>query len=236
MPQILPDDQITKGINYLTSKQREVFNVLYPLGEDYAKYHRHHVEPVHLFISGRGGKSKSHFVKVIYNTISKTLFHHCKEPEKPNVLLLGPAGIPGVNIGGTTIHSGLGIKPGTKLLGVNHRYKASLRNSLSEVKLLIIDELSLVSSDLWTDVESILGEIFIMIPEKTFAGLSVTTIFDLLLLPPVRGNLTFSQFSDKDSLKHLLGLQLLHLFKYAELPEVVRQNDKLFIDWLNKVR
>ena len=47
--------------------------------------------------------------------------------------------------------------------------------------------------------------------------------------PPVGGKLTFSQFSDKDSMKHLLSLQLWHLFKYEGLTEVVRQNDKLFI-------
>ena len=38
------------------------------------------------------------------------------------------------------------------------------------------------------------------------------------------------------SKKHLLGLQLWHLFKYVELTEVVSQNDKLFIDLLNKIR
>ena len=36
-------------------------------------------------------------------------------------------------------------------------------------------------------------------------------------------------------MKHLLGLQLWHLFKYAELTEVSRQNYKLFINLLNKV-
>ena len=37
-------------------------------------------------------------------------------------------------------------------------------------------------------------------------------------------------------MKHLLGSKLWHLLKYVELTEVVTQNDKLFIDLLNKVR
>ena len=37
-------------------------------------------------------------------------------------------------------------------------------------------------------------------------------------------------------MKHLLGLPLWHLFIYAELAEVVRENDKLFINLLNKFR
>ena len=236
MLQILPDDEIAKDINSLNSKQREVFNVVHRWVKNYVKYDGHDVEPVHIFLSGSGGTGKSHLVRVIYNAISKTLLYHCKDAEKPRVLLRGPTGISAVNIGGTTIRSDCGIKPGTKLLGLNDKSKVGLRNRLSEVKLLTIDELSMVSSDLWTDIDSRLGEIFMMIPEIVFAGFSVMTVADLLELPPVRGKLTFSQFSDKDSMKHLLGLQLWHLFKYAELTEVVRQNDKLFIDLLNKVR
>ena len=56
-----------------------------------------------------------------------------------------------------------------------------------------------------------------MIPEKAFTGLSVRSVADLLQLPPVRGKLIFSQFSDKDSMKHVLCFQSWHLFKYSEL-------------------
>ena len=126
-----------------------------------------------IFLSGRGGTSKSHLVKVMYSTMSKPLLYHCKDPEKPRVFLLGPTGISAVNIGGPTIRSCLAIKPGTKLQGLNGKSKAALKNRLSEVKLLIIDELSMVSSDLLTDIDSRLGEIFMMIYEKAFAGLSV---------------------------------------------------------------
>ena len=54
------------------------------------------------------------------------------------------------------------------------------------LKLVILDELSMVSSNLWTDVDSMLGEVFMMIPEKAFAGLPVITIVDFLQLTPVR--------------------------------------------------
>ena len=98
---------------------------------------------MHIFLSGSGGTDKSHLVKAIYGVISKTLLYHCQEPEKPRVFLLGPTGTSAENIGGTTIHSGLAIKLGTKLLGLNNKSKVALRNTVSEVKLLIIDELSM---------------------------------------------------------------------------------------------
>ena len=133
----------------------------------------HDAEAVYIFLSGSGGTGKSHLVKIICNAIWKTLLYHCKDPEKLRVFLLGPTRISAVTKGGTTNHSGVAIKPGTKLLGLNDKSKAALRNRLSEVKLLIIDELSIASNDLWRDIDSSLGGIFMMIPEKAFAGLSV---------------------------------------------------------------
>ena len=75
-----------------------------------------------------------------------------------------------------------------------------------------------------------------MIPEIGFAGLSAMSEADLLQLPPVSGKLIFSEISDKGSMKHLLGLKLWNLFKYAELAKAVRQNGKLFIDFLDLFR
>ena len=50
------------------------------------------------------------------------------------------------------------------------------------MKLLIIDKLSMVSGDLWACIDSKLGDIFLMIHEKAFAGLSVMTVADSLQL------------------------------------------------------
>ena len=76
-------------------------------------------------------------------------------------------------------YSGLGIKPGTKALGLNNKFKAALRGSQTEVKFLIIDEVFVLSSDIWIDIDSRLGETFMMIRVKTFASLSLMIVSNL---------------------------------------------------------
>ena len=93
MTKMLTDDEITESINYLNLKQREVFNVVHKWAAYYVKYNGHGVEPVYIFFPGSVGIGKSHLVKVIHNAISKTLLYHCKDPEKPRDLLLGPTDI-----------------------------------------------------------------------------------------------------------------------------------------------
>ena len=55
----------------------------------------------------------------------------------------------------------------------------------------------MVSSDLWTDIDSKLGEMFMMIPENVFTDLSVMAVADLLQVPSVRVKFIFLQFSNK---------------------------------------
>ena len=60
------------------------------------------------------------------------------------------------------------------------------------MKFLINDELSMASSNLGTDIDPRLGEIFTMIPEKLFSSLTVMTVADSLQILPVRGKHIFS--------------------------------------------
>ena len=94
-------------------------------------------------------------VKAIYHTVSETLLLNYKDPEKPRVLLLGPISVPEANIGGTTIHSTLVIKLVAKLSDLSDKAKASsIKNKLPGVKVLMIDEVSLISSDPWTEIDA----------------------------------------------------------------------------------
>ena len=133
MPQILPDDEIAKGINSLNSKQREVFNVVHAWAKDYVKYDGYNVEPIQIFLLGSGGTSKSHLVKVVYNVISKTLLYHCKDREKAKSSFTWAYS----NISSKYRWNHYSFwswnKSGIKLLGLNDKSIAALRNRLLEV-------------------------------------------------------------------------------------------------------
>ena len=121
IPETATDDEIAANIRSLNKKQCMVFDVLQQWARNYVKNissrKNLQINPVHI-LSGSGGTGKSHLVKTIYQVVSKELRYGSKETDKPRVLLLGPTGISAVTIGGTN-HSGLGIKPGVKLLGLS---------------------------------------------------------------------------------------------------------------------
>ena len=118
--------------------------------------------------------------------MTKKLLYHSNNPEKIRVLLLAPTGISAVNINGATIHSCLGITSYGKYNKLGHKQKAYLRNKLSELKVIIIDEISVVSSELFYQVHSRLIEIFDCKTDEPFAGIPIIVNGDLCQLPPVK--------------------------------------------------
>ena len=84
-------------------------------------------------------------IKTIYQSVSKLLLYRGERLDKPRVLLLVPTGVSSININDTTLHSALGLPCQGPLYPLNNKMLDSLRNKLSEVELIVIDEISMVS-------------------------------------------------------------------------------------------
>ena len=179
---VIPDNIINENIRSLNMKQREVFNFIYTWSRDYIKSLRckviKKVKPFHIFITGCAGFEKSHLIKTIFLSLNKVLGYKDGDADKPRILILAPTGVAAINFNGTTIHSGLGINVGSKLYPLNDQQRAALRNKLSEVRLIIIDEISMVSSVLFYQVNQRLNEIFGYSGNESFAGLLVIVCGD----------------------------------------------------------
>ena len=74
--------------------------------------------------------------KVVYNAILKAVLYHFKDPKNSSFTLTYRNISSKCN--GTTIHSGLGNRPGKKLRGLNDRFNPAFKIMLSEMKFLII--------------------------------------------------------------------------------------------------
>ena len=107
------------------------------------------IKPFHIFLAGGAGVGKSHLIKTIFMSIIKLLSFKGGDPEKPRILISAPTGVADTNIDGTTIHTALGTNVRHKLYPLNYRQRGNLRNKFSEIKLIITDEIFMVSSVLF---------------------------------------------------------------------------------------
>lgn len=106
-------------------------------------------DPLYILFPGRAGCGKSFLTKLLYQPLTKALPYINSTLEKPKVLLVAPTGVASINIDGTTIHTALDIPVGhfeKKLPCLNDKMRSSLRNKLSDLKVIIIDEISMVSN------------------------------------------------------------------------------------------
>ena len=192
------------------------------------------VKSFHIFITGGAGVEKFHLIKIIFWSLNKVLWYKCGDADKPRILLLPPTGVAVININETTIHSGLGINVGSKLYPLNDQQHAVLRNKLSEVRFIITDEISMVSSVLIYQVNQQLNEIFGYSGNEPFTGLPVIVCGDFFQLPPVK---VLPVYSSAASIKCFIALDLWRKFHMVELTEVISERgDFEFISLLNKIR
>ena len=150
------------------------------------------IKPFHIFLAGGAAVGKSHLIKTIFMSIIKLLSFKGGHPEKPRILIIAPTGVADTNIDGTTIHTALGTNFGHKLYSLNYCERGNLRNKFSEIKLIITDEIFMVSSVLFYQVYQRLNEKFGVSTDLPFAGLPVLVCGDLYQLPPVKGGPIYS--------------------------------------------
>ena len=113
------------------------------------------VEPYRVFLSGPGGVGKSHVIRLIHSDTLKFLrLLGTIEPDDVTVLLTAPTGVAAFNINGMTLHSAflLGRSKYSGFQPLSHERLNTLRAKLSKLMLVIIDEVSMVGSNMLLEI------------------------------------------------------------------------------------
>ena len=136
--------------------------------------------------------------------MNKVFLYRSGDPAKARVLLLAPTGVAAININGTLWFA---YNMSRKFLLLNDANKAVLRNKYSEVELVIIDEILMVSSKLFYQIHKSLNEIFSPGQDVPLYRKSVLIRGDLCQLPPVRANPVFT-FDDTETMERFRSRDL----------------------------
>jgi ATP-dependent DNA helicase PIF1 len=179
-----------------------------------------------LFYTGAAGTGKSEVMHYIYSAAVKRFGKYA-------VFITASTGIAAVNVGGCTVHSfagiGLGKEPIDKLIKTVIDNRMAKRRWL-RCKMLIIDEISMISSELFDKLDSVARHVRKQ-PDTPFGGIQVVLCGDFLQLPPVpdRGETTHMCFQSSAWSK-LVGDRMFILTR------IFRQVDRAFTDALSDIR
>ena len=164
-----------------------------------------------IFITGGAGTGKSTLVRWMMSQF------------KGSVLLGAPTALSAINIGGKTLHSLCQLPPDWIVKkDIQH---APQRKEIQEAKLLIIDEISMVTANLLDGVSGFLR--LNRNVDKPFGGLPVLMVGDMFQLPPVVKESSRSLYqSIYGSAKFYNAKCLRETTYYAiELNKTYRQSD-----------
>jgi hypothetical protein len=198
-----------------------------------------------VFLTGKAGTGKTTFLKYI------------RENSNKQAVVLAPTGVAAINAGGATIHSFFNLPfgpfiPGTKK-GFGHgngneandkhsligrlKYNKDKREIIQSLELLIIDEVSMVRSDMIDAIDTILKN-FRRNFNEPFGGVQVLFIGDMFQLPPVVKDDEWQLLQEYYASPFFFDSQVLQQFAplHIALEKIYRQSDQYFIDILNQVR
>lgn len=175
-----------------------------------------------VFITGSAGTGKTYLLN-LYITYLKERFI------QPTIV--APTGIAASHLGGQTIHSffALGIREsideGYVDFLLENKY---LQTRFSKLKLLIIDEVSMISPEIFSAMDLILRSF--KATDEPFGGVQVVISGDFFQLPPVSKTPKEKRFAWQSEAWKALNLQTCYL------QEKFRQDDERLIRVLDDIR
>ena len=179
-----------------------------------------------VYITGKAGTGKSSLLQ-----------HFIKHTEKRYVVL-APTGIAALNVGGQTVHSFFRFPP--RLIITNQIQPDYVRAELfNKLQMVIIDEVSMVRSDLMDGIDVSLRKNRNRLNEP-FGGVQMVFIGDLFQLPPVLVEQDRNQILTQYKGEYFFDAPVFRDFSYhfKELTRVFRQSEEQtkFKNMLNNIR
>ena len=181
-----------------------------------------------IFLTGKAGTGKTTFLKTVVERSSK------------RSIVVAPTGVAAINAGGMTIHSFFQLSfapyvPGAKI-DSKYDFSKEKRKIISSLDLLIIDEISMVRSDLLDAVDSVLRRY--RDRYKPFGGVQLLMIGDLQQLTPVVTAEDERILRPYYDTPYFFGAKALEQTDYVtiQLEKVYRQQDDVFLSLLNHIR
>ena len=227
---IWPLGHVVELFNELNMEQRQIID--HTMKEIITKETR-----CKIFITGGAGTGKTKILKTLFQGLSRYFnFRPNINPDVKSVMKLAFTGKAAFLIEGETIHSGLHINKDDSLktyrpLGFDllSRVKFKLKN----VCAILIDEISMVGSDLFSFADQRLRQIFGT--TEPFGNKHMIVFGDLHQLPPVGDSWIF--LNNAKGINALRPNVWRNYFLMFELNEIMRQKeDKPFAELLNRLR
>ena len=237
---LLPSQKFYELCSQLNEGQQHLFNVAMQhamycnLAE---KNNQLEPKPFQIFLSGSAGVRKSFLVTSITEFLKRILRYQSQNFDNPSVFVTASTGKAATNVNGISFHSSfkLHVKSGLKSCGYQKASDETLRkvrNKYQYLKVLIIDEISMIGRETFEDLDLALKNIKQNLLQ--FHGVSLLLVGDFLQLPPVNQKSVFMK-PNKESCKSFNGW-LWEKFQLHELVEIVRQSsDPDFAKLLNRV-